>query len=293
MENTTMLKVGMHVDVLDANSSPAFATIISNAVVTAVSPGLRANGVATTGTVTIVGTEGLAVSGAIENDDIIVLRRGTKATEGTYTYPMGLTGLIGDDTNFGAYTSTFQGLTRASYPSLLSTIYDATDFATGGAKGTPDIWDLSVISDAINDNYNRSGKSIDALLMNSSLALAFSRLNKSNDIVVNTGSVSGAYAMAAAGAQISKSFIGPTGQVIPIYCDPNIAPNMLFGLCTDDLQMFAKGDFDFLREYGEIWEPARDSRKTNYEAPYGGYVNFGAYRCDTSFAILDLKTNVS
>jgi hypothetical protein len=298
-ENVAMLKTGMRVDVWASD----YTTIhLADAIVGAVTFGNRANGASTVGAAAnsvVLWSTAAAVSPIVDNDVIVLKDSGFgesgTATEGTYYLPMGLTGLISDDTSQAQdLTSTFQGLTRSTCPSLLSRIYQADDFGPGTPSvGLPTTWDLSVISDCINENYYASGKSIDALIMAAPLAMAFSRLNRGNDIVVNTSTQGGAFAMPAAGARLSPSFIGPSGQVIPIMVDPNIPANVLYGVCSDDLAMFTKGDFDYLREYGDIWEPQRDSRKTNYEAPYGGYVNFGAYRSDTSFCIQDLKTNVS
>lgn len=276
-DNVLMMKPNMLVDIYRGS-----ALQVEKALVVSVTPGLRNNGAAADGSFTLY-----TVGDYTPTDNDVIYLHGCYATG----LPMGLTGLVTDNSIFGAGTTTFQTLTRASYASLLSPCYDATDFAAGAA-GTPDVWDLSVITDAITQTFNNTGKTVDALLVNASLALCMSRLNKSNDMIVSVASQSAGYSAPVAGAQIAKTFIGPNGEMIPIKCDPTIPPNVLFGLCTDDLAMYTKGNFDFLREYGEIWEPARDSRKTNYEAPYGGYLQLGAKRCDTSFILMDLKTNL-
>jgi predicted amidohydrolase len=130
------------------------------------------------------------------------------------------------------------------------------------------------------------------LLCSAQLAMAIQRRNATeNGITVNVGSTGGLQ-QNIAGSRYASSFIAPDGRIIPIKVDNTIPANVLYGLNTKDLVLFSRGDFDFLREYGDIWEPSRGDRKTNYEAPYGGYMQFAAERCDNCFVIQDMRTDI-
>jgi len=237
-------------------------------------------------------------------------KSGYIGTSGTiYTYaslPMGLTGIVStvgtsaathayDDDQTGSCMNwvTFQGLTRATYPTMYSPVYRGADF--DGTDETPSDWDLSVISDAMNQVNSDTGKWTDLLICSSQLALAIQRRSKaeSNLQVTVSAPQPGEKALAqTAGAVYANSFLRPDGAVIPIMVSKTIPRNVLYGLCTEDLRWFTKGNFDFLRMEGDIWMKSPADRLANFEAPFGGYSQIGAERCDSSFRIEDMKDNI-
>jgi hypothetical protein len=212
--------------------------------------------------------------------------------------PMGLLGIVQDGTSYSgaAQLSAFQNLNRADYSSLRARMYKAQDFGLSSespSNGTPTAWDLSVISDAIADVWRGGGKGkVDMLLCSANLAMAIMRRNRSeSNITVNVSSTDREN-QGAVGSMFANKFIAPDGRLIPIKVVETIPENVLYGLCLEDLSWYPFGDFDFIREYGDIWEPSRGDRKTNVEAPYGGFYNIGAERCDNCFVIQDMRTDI-
>jgi hypothetical protein len=199
-----------------------------------------------------------------------------------------------DDVAYGnVEMTTFQGLARTSYPTLKSAVYTAGDF--GGTLATPADWDLSVISDAMNQINSNTGKWTNLLICSSQLALAIQRRNKAESSLQVTVSAPqpGEKALAqTAGSVYANSFLRPDGAVIPIMVSKTIPRNVIYGLCTEDLRWFTKGNFGFLRLNGDIWDKSYNDRYANFEAPFGGYSNIGAERCDTSFRLQDMKDNI-
>ena len=214
--------------------------------------------------------------------------------------PMGLVGIVQTtDTNdkysdgsIDCTLSTFQGLTRSTstYTSLRANVYDAGDF--GGTRGTPYDWDLSVISDAISKVDRDSGGKTDLLMCSSELAMAINRRNRAESNITVNVSNSTEQNQSAVGAQYAQKFLCPDGRVINIMVSRTIPRNVLYGLCTDDLRWFVKGQYDFLRLDGDIWSKSFDDRKANFEAPFGGMHQIGAERCDRQFVIMDMKDNI-
>jgi hypothetical protein len=43
---------------------------------------------------------------------------------------------------------------------------------------------------------------------------------------------------------------------------------------------------------GDVWMMAPGGRKTNYEAPFGGYIQIVSKRCDRHFVIRDMLDNI-
>lgn len=315
--------------VLDG-ANGAVDTYGSKFKVTAVSFGNRNNGAATTGTVTLACTTDLD-SGTDAtrcfDDGAILYIAGTRSNSGstpdgagTYSYgasgtkcyeatniqstvdvpvsvPLGLTGLFANavthpyyDAGAGCNLDTFQGLTRSSYDTLNTTVYQGDDY--GGSAGTPTDWDLSVISDAINVVNKNTGGNVNLLLCSSELAMAIMRRNRSEaGIVVQTGST-GNLNQNAVGSQFASTFLAPDGRPIPIKVSATIPRNCLYGITTDDLRWYVKGGFDFLRLDGDVWSKSFADRKANFEAPFGGYENIGAERCDRAFVMQDLADNI-
>jgi len=218
--------------------------------------------------------------------------------------PMGLVGIVADNVNatkkyqdgvtesthIQCQLDTFQGLARASYPTLNSKVYNGADL--GGAKETPEDWSLSVISDAMNQTESDTGGKTDLLLCSSELAMAINRQNRSEqNFTVNISNSTGVN-QNAVGAMYANKFLCPDGRVIPIMVSKTIPRNVLYGLCTEDLDWYTKGNFDFLKLNGEVWDKSYDDRKANFEAPFGGYSQLGARRCDRHWVIQDMKDNI-
>jgi len=285
-ENVALLKAGMQVEVRAADGT--LRTPAGGVEIESVSFGNRKNKAATHGSFSFAAASTLN----IEDGDIVYLY------DSKDKLPMGLLGIVQDGVHYSgaAQVSTFQNLSRGDYSSLRARIYQATDFGLSSenpADGVPTGWDLSVISDAIADVWRGGGKGrVDMLLCSANLAMAIMRRNKAeSNIVVNVSSTDQEN-QGAVGSMFANKFIAPDGRLIPIKVVETIPENCLYGLCLDDLNWFPFGDFDFVREYGEIWEPSRGDRKTNVEAPYGGFYNIGAERCDNCFVIQDIRTDI-
>jgi hypothetical protein len=86
------------------------------------------------------------------------------------------------------------------------------------------------------------------------------------------------------------AFVRSDGTKIPVIVDEMIPNNEIIGLTSQDLIVATHGNFDFLRRLGDVWEPTFSNGLDNYQAPYKGYINFGAYRCDGCFSIQGLKS---
>lgn len=285
-ENVSLLKTGMQVEIRAADGT--LRTPAGGVEVGEVSFGSRRNGAATHGSFVFAAAGTLNIA----DNDIVYLY------DSKDKLPMGLLGIVQDGVHYSgvAQTSTFQNLARADYSSLRARVYQATDFGLPSedpADGVPTGWDLSVISDAIADSWRGGGKGrVDMLLCSANLAMAIMRRNRSeSNISVHVSSTANEN-QGAVGSMYANKFIAPDGRLIPIKVAETIPENCLYGLCLDDLNWYPFGDFDFVREYGEIWEPSRGDRKTNVEAPYGGFYNIGAERCDNCFTIQDMRTDI-
>lgn len=299
-ENVALLKKGMWVEIYDSTFATQRVDANSNGTwqVASVTFGSRNNGAATTGTFTFVAADEIA---EVVDNDVVFLAGAKSDGLGSSKYsptgalPMGLLGLVqgsGDGYGGAADITTFQGLTRSSYPTLLSTVYQASDFVSGASDGTPNDWDLSVVSDAISQVETSTGRKTTHLLCSSQLAMAIMRLNRSeSSITVNVAST-GAQNQSAVGSQYARQFLCPDGRLIPIVVSKTIPRNVLYGIDADAFRIYTKGDFDFLRLNGDIWDKSYNDRKANFEAPYGGYWQIGAERCDSSFCIQDMKDNL-
>lgn len=299
-ENVQHLKVGERVEVIDVSDTPdACETDTagnSSWTVTAVSFGDRNNGAATTGTVTLGASTGLA---AKLQDNDVVCRVGGLSSALTQPFPQGLMAFCqGNGDHYSGYAAltTFQNLTRSSYDSLKGRVYNADAFASGGVANTPDDWDLSVISDCFMDVSRGSGRGkVDLLLCSMPLAAAISRLSKSeNSMQVFVNTTSG-LSQAAAGSTIAPTFIAPDGRHVPIKVVETIPENVLYGITTDDLIWHVFGAFENLGPRlgaNGAWMKSPADRKTNFEAPFGGYMQLTARRCDNMFCLMDLKSNV-
>jgi hypothetical protein len=322
-ENVALIKKDMWIEAYNASDSIATdANGVTAWEVSAVSFGDRDNGAATTGTFTISCTAGQeATIAAFFDNGALVFRAKTRSlglsdsVAGTTCYqitnfassydlntslPMGLVGIVQSALTADAayaYTDsavvltmdTFQGLARASYSPLNAIMRDATNF--GGTRGTPEDWGLDTLTDAMAIVDKRGGKT-DVLACNPVMALAIDRRNKDESGITVNVSTTGEMAQTATGAQWANKFKRPDGQVIPIITSHTIPENVVYGLCTQDLIWYVKGNYDFLRLYGDIWQPVMAQRYDEYEAPFGGRHQIGAKRCDRQFCIQDMATDV-
>jgi hypothetical protein len=316
-ENVALMKVGMSVEIYKSDGTAvADDAGATSWRVTAVTFGNRNNGAATTGTFVISPSSDISAN---VDDGAVVHLKGTRSLSvndsagsgsGTTTcyaatlgaalkcaLPMGLVGIV-QNASTNNYTdgainttlTTFQGLTRANYPTLNAAVYGAGDF--GGVDNTPADWDLSVISDAMNQNYRNTGKWVDLLMCSSELAMAISRRNRAEAPISVTVNTTKATNQNVVGSMYANTFLRPDGTPIPIKVSNTIPRNVLYGLCTDTMAWYVKGDYDYLRLTGEIWMKSPDDRKANFEAPYGGMDQVGVERCDTHFCIFDMKDNI-
>jgi hypothetical protein len=286
------IRPGMLIDIYNGSS---IVTTAGGIRVTSVTRTPRKNGAFVSDTIVFSDTTGLTIAG----NYIVYLGNSRN------NLPMGLTGII-QNSNGGTFAdayagvasvTTFETLTRASYSSLMSNVYQATDFgpdAASPADGTPTDWDLSVISDAIEDIANGTGRGkINHLLCNGKLARAIHRRMKSESNLTVTIDSTGSERQSAVGDQVANKFICPDGRVIPIHVNNIFPNNCLFGLTKENLIFFPYGDFDFHRPYGEVWCKTMGDRKLNFEAPYGGKYELGAERCDNFFKIEDMRDDIS
>lgn len=302
-ENVALMKAGMSVDLWDT-SGGAYVTGGKGLEVISVGFKSRSNGAfaapaAGTSCFTVQCASeaaATALAAAIQDNDVVYLY------DSKDNLPMGLAGIVQDGTLYGSIQALtdFQGLTRSKYSSLRARTYAAASSGSAigfgaasdnPAYGTPCKWGLSVISDAIADVARGGGRGkTDMLLCSSALAMAIQRKSATESNITVNVSTTGKMNQPASGSQYANKFICPDGRIIPIVVAETIPENVLYGLCLDDWNWFPFGDFDFVREYGEIWEPSRGDRKTNVEAPYGGFYNVGVNRCDNQFRIIDLTT---
>lgn len=295
IENVQLLKIGQQLEIYDSGGTQVEGA--SSAVqweVTGVTFGDRANSTSTTGTITVADVGGTLQGNISDNDVIYIYDAKTSGLTGPM--PMGLVGIVqgnGDDYAGAFALTTFQNLVRASYSSLQGRVYQATDFATGATDGTPDDWDLTTISNAIKDVERGTGRGmVSHLILGNDLAMALSRRNWSesgiNVTIANTEQGN----QTVVGSEYAQRFRTPDGRVIPILVADTIPENCLYGITMNDLVWHVKGAFDFYRLNGQVWDKSYNDRKTNFEAPYGGYMQISANRCDNAFCIQDMKTNI-
>jgi hypothetical protein len=302
IENVARIQKGMKIEVYasDLTTKRDDSAGATSWEVTGVTFGDRKNGAATTGTFTITTDSGHGFS----DNDVVYAER-AKSSAVSNPFFMGLLAWVQDGTHYSGAAfkvSTYGGLTRSSYESLMARIYDADDFASGGSAGTPDDWNLSTISTAFNDCLSGSGKDIpDLLLCESNLAMAITRRQKSEggfNVTVNSGpALTGAET--AVGSTFAGKFLAPTGALIPIVVCNTLPRNVLYGIKTSDLVWATLGGFNnwapklgVAAQAGDVWMMAPGGRKTNYEAPFGGYIQIVSKRCDRHFVIRDMLDNI-
>lgn len=305
IDDVSRIQVGNKIEVYDSalTTRRADTALANNWEVTAVTPGNRNNGAASTatGTFTIETDSG---HGFVDNDVVFIYP--AKSSAITSPFFEGLLSWVQDGSAYSGaafQVATYGTLTRSTYQSLTAAIYNADDFATSGAEGTPDTWNLSTISQALNTSLNGSGKKMPNLLMcESNLAMAIMRRQKAEGgITVNVSSSAGLVtAENAVGSTYSAKFLAPDNKTwIPIVVCETLPRNVLYGIDTDQLVWATHGGFHnwaptlgLSAQPGDVWMKSPGDRKTNFECPYGGFIQIISKRCDSHFVIRDMLDNI-
>ena len=158
-------------------------------------------------------------------------------------------------------------------------------------SGTVVDWDLNTLSQIIDDieQSSTNENSIDMLMMNRSMLQKLWTLAEDKVEISSTwAGTMGSEFNTVFSTRLVSAFMKPDGTSIPIMVERMMPNNEIMGLATGDLIVARNGQFDFARNFNEIWQPTFD-RKDNFEAPYRGFINFGSTRCDSHFCIQGLK----
>lgn len=301
IENTHLIQKDMWISIWNTSTN-AFYTDGASATswkVTAVAPAKRSSSTwaKPTGTFTIAGIDtGFAVE-TLADGDIIFLAGGATdtGTSGSCYLPMGLTGIIANN-NTGTYdddliapftTATFQGLTRASYPSLCSDVWHAGDFSADADHTPSENWDLSTIGNAMEEVMNNGGKTR-LLRCHPEMARCLRRLSQSANSINVVIDSTGKNNQTIVGDLLPKSFMEIEGDVIPICLDRYCPRYMLEGMDTSVMRWHPVGNADFRKDFGTIWGPTRGGRATTVEAGYEWWYELSSERSDWHFRINDL-----
>lgn len=291
-DNVHLIREGMLVEIYSSDGNTK-RTPAGGAEVLSVTFGNRKNGAATTGSFVIAGATDLGIS-----DNDIVYIHGAKSEGLDRPFAMGMAYIFQDGVHFSGIMqeTNAYGLARATYKSLRARIIQASDFgltSEGPVDGTPTYWDLSMIDDQIIAARKGSGKGqIDTMMANSDLARCIMERNHAKwGITVNLNDAKG-QGTTVSGTRIPTKYIGPNGEEIDFIVDELLPNNCLAMFPTRDVMMHQLNSFDYLRMYGDIWGPTKNDRKSDYEAPYGGYLQFSADRCDNCIMIQDMRTNI-
>jgi len=234
---------------------------------------------------------------AWNNSDYYVYRYGAvrDALGSGFPLPRGLfyflqdgTLLSGQDSAAHDTQGSYFGLTRSSYASLRARIVQ------GASAGTPEDWDMSDISGEMLRIKKGSGKGdVDTVLVNLDMAACLGRRSDSEHTVqVVSSTTEAASKQTVAVRQIPQYIKTPTGKLAKVIVDEAMPNNSLAMLDSRDLWMHQLGAFDFLRLFGDIWGPTKGDTYTNFEALYGGYLQFSASRCDNMCLMQDMRSDI-
>jgi hypothetical protein len=196
--------------------------------------------------------------------------------------------LSGQDSAAHDTQGSYFGLTRSSYASLRARIVQ------GASAGTPEDWDMSDISGEMLRIKKGSGKGdVDTVLVNLDMAACLGRRSDSDHTVqVVSSTTEAASKQTVAVRQIPQFIKTPTGKLAKVIVDEAMPNNSLAMLDSRDLWMHQLGAFDFLRLFGDIWGPTKGDSYTNFEALYGGYLQFSASRCDNMCLMQDMRSDI-
>lgn len=298
-DGTEMMLVGMPIDILTpADTTTHWQTRVRNAIVTALT--------ATTITIDTAGPNSSDVDSAnITDGDMVFLAGSTNVADDTaidwntgFQEVRGLFGLIDDGTSsftaLKAGTKTGSGLganyfgvTRTSYPSLVSSV---TSFWDGTAAGS---WDLEDLLKPIRDIDNgfADGK-VTALYCSPDMSAAIARKAAlaNNETHLNTnGKVTGGY---------YTRELNVEGRMVPIIPMAQGWPkHTIIGVDEEQLVFYIPQDINFINPYsgktgkGEVFFMAPGKRNLTFEAWMRFVGQLFMRRCDTSFRLEGLRVD--
>ena len=298
-DNVTQMYDGMLVEIYDSGLTTK-RTASGGQEVSNVTPGRRSASTyaAANGTFDIEcadASTAATLAGQLADNDVVYWH-GTKSDGlgSGFPLPRGLFYFLQDGTHMSDQVQTgYFNLTRTDYNSLVARIYQATDFGLSSespADGTPTFWDDSVIGDVCHDIKHGSGHGIvDTILVNDALGKCYGRMTK-DKVTITLTSEQAAAGMRPALPRAPKVIEGPDGP-INVISDEAIPANCMILFDSHDAYMYQHGEFDWLRLFGDIWGPSKGDRKTDWEAPYGGYLQFAWDRCDNMALVQDLRSD--
>jgi len=243
---------------------------------------------------------------AVNHDNYVVWRYGAVSdsigSEDTarigFPYPRGVAywfmeHFSGLDPSTSYYTKYF-ALTRATYSSLQSRIYNAGDFGLDTKTAhTPDVWSLRGLSDIMVDVETGSGKgTIDTWMFNRRMGMAINARNaaeKGFQVVMPTA---GEYEGQTVSLATVPQKVVYGDRPLRMICDEAIPCNTLIMFDSRDDLMDQDGSFDFLNLEGGAWSKSFDDRYTDFEAPFGGFCQFRSRRLDNKAIIQDLRDDI-
>lgn len=167
---------------------------------------------------------------------------------------------------------------------------DSSNYSTFNGSTLID-WDLGTIREILENvdfDSKNSGK-VDTLFMNSAMANMFFKVSKDKITITETEAQAESTAERGFDVKRAKQFIREDGTVVTFHISNWMMNNEIMGLCSGDLFMLNGPAAHFLNRNGGTWEPTYANNKDNFQAPYKGFGNFGAYRCDKCFWIQGLK----
>jgi hypothetical protein len=301
-DNVQMIQEGMMVEFAHSTGVTYADTSWASCTwpVVAVAFGDRENsGTAVDGTFDVdCGTEAAASTfqAALADNDLVFRYGAVSDGLGSgYPLPRGLfyflqdgTLLAGQDVGSHSLRANYFGLARSGYRSLRARIVQ------GATPGTPEDWDMSDVSGEMLRIKKGSGKGeVDVVLVNLDMAACLGRRSDSDHTVqVVTSSTEAASKQTVAVRQIPQFIKTPTGKMAKVVVDEAIPNNSMVMLDSRDLWMHQLGAFDFLKLYGDIWGPTKGDSYTNFEALYGGYLQFSASRCDNMCLMQDMRSDI-
>lgn len=178
-----------------------------------------------------------------------------------------------DGTSFGRVTNTTE----------LTSTYPGTGLCD---------WDLGTIRQVLDsvDFDNKNSAKVDTLFMNSAMANMFWKISKDKITITETSAQAEISSQRGFDITRAKQFIREDGTPVTIHVTPWINNNEILGMSSNDMFILEGPAAHFLsRNGGGVWEPTYMNNKDNWQAPYKGFINMGAYRCDKCFWIQGLK----
>jgi len=314
IDNTQFMRVGINVEFYRSGS------LVGTGLVTAVHPTYRrASDNSQTGTFTFVNNytssftptknDQVFIAGAYGSTEIMQGLRtiinpaiyntttwgwvadGNDVFEGLYQGKKGSATTIARSNTTNPYAEIFRSkLWRTDDNGKLDLVSDATSHAAQTGNSLSD-WDMGTLRDVIAEmDYNsKNSGQINGLLMDQFMA------EKAFKIAEDKIGIYSGLPEAEAQSKVGKDLLRATGirktdgTVIPIITTKWMPSNEIIGVCFDDLFFLKHGNYEFLSRNGGVWEPSFVNGRDNFQAPYMGFENIGARRCDKCFSIQGLK----